>query len=336
MADHGQHGWTTSKLGRGDPKRSVRTPAKTVASGVSSQVNLHSVDDTSRYSSIHGNVLSWITDFLSDRSQFVSINDFCSSTIKVTSGVPQGSVLGPSLFIYFINDLPSVCTTLTKIFADDTKVYTHVSSPQDCTNLQNTLNSLTDWSDKWLLKFNSEKCCVLHLGKDNTKHDYFMKEGDQVNILTKTTCEKDLGVYVDCDLKFNVHIKNQVKKARSIAGVINSNIINKTSNVMIPLFKSMIRPILEYANSVWSPYLFQDIKTIENIQRTFTKKIHGMNNKKYSERLKLLNLPSLEFRRLRGDLIEVFKIIHCFYDPATTNNLFLTTPPPEKETTSTY
>ena len=113
--------------------------------------------------------------FLSNRTQFVSINENCSETIDVTSGVPQGSVLGPSLFIYFINDLPSVCSTMVKIFADDTKAYTSISSLEDCTKLQSTLNSLTDWSAEWLLKFNSEKCKVLHLGKNNTNHEYYMK-----------------------------------------------------------------------------------------------------------------------------------------------------------------
>ena len=90
---------------------------------------------------------------------------------------------------------------------------------------------------------------------------------------------------------------------------------------MVPLFKSMVRPIVEYANSVWAPYLKQDIKTIENIQKHFTKKIYGMKKKSYHERLKLLKLPSLEYRRLRGDMIEVYKILHGIYDPKTTDKL---------------
>ena len=149
-----------------------------------------------------------------------------------------------------------------------------------------------------------------------------MKDGENINILSKTNCKKELGVHIDSELRFNEHIKNQVKRARRTAGVINSTILNKTQNIMLPLFKSMVRPIIEYANSVWSPYLVQDIKNIENIQRTFTKKIYGMNNKNYHQRLISLNLPSLEFRRLRGDLIEVYKIIHNIYDPATTKKLF--------------
>ena len=141
---------------------------------------------------IHDNLLKWIEDFLSCRTQYVSINDKCSETVPVSSGVPQGSVLGPSLFIYFINDLPNVCETLLNIFADDTKAYTHVSSPEDCRRLQRTLDKLTEWSDKNMIGFNTDKCKVLHLGKTNLKHDYVMKDGYNSNVLVKTVCEKDL------------------------------------------------------------------------------------------------------------------------------------------------
>ena len=100
---------------------------------------------------------------------------------------------------------------------------------------------------------------------------------------------------------------------------------------MVPLFKSMVRPIIEYANSVWAPYLKQDIQAIENIQKNFTKMIFGMKDKSYHERLEILKLPSLEFRRLRGDMIEVFKIVHGVYDTKTTEKLL--TRMPEDSTT---
>ena len=95
---------------------------------------------------------------------------------------------------------------------------------------------------------------------------------------------------------------------------------------MVPLFKSMVRPILEYANPVWAPYLKQDIQAIQNIQKNYTKRIYGLKKMSYHERLKFLNLPSLEYRRLRGDMIEVFKIIHEIYDPKTTNKLLTRIP----------
>ena len=104
---------------------------------------------------IKGNLLNWIQDFLSDRSQFVTVNNNKSKSVPVTSGVPQGSVLGPTLFVYFINDLPSVCEALVKIFADDAKTFNYILSEEDCLKLQRTLNSLKEWSNIWLLDFNA-------------------------------------------------------------------------------------------------------------------------------------------------------------------------------------
>ena len=275
---------------------------------------------------VQSNLLSWIEDFLSDRTQYVSINGQCSESVHVSSGVPQGSVLGPSLFIYYINDLPSVCEALVKIFADDTKTYNGISSHEDCCKLQRTLYALQEWSDKWLMEFNTSKCGVMHLGRKNPKYEYVIKEGNEYTMLNKTICEKDLGVFIDNKLNFKDHIIKQVKKARCTAGVIHRNITNKTADIMVPLFKSMVRPIVEYANPIWSPCLKQDIKTIENIQKHFTKKIYGMRRKSYHERLKLLKLPSLEYRRLRGDMIEVYKILHGIYDPKTTDKLLTLLP----------
>ena len=270
---------------------------------------------------VQSNLLSWIEDFLSDRSQYVSINGQCSDSVHVSSGVPQGSVLGPSLFIYYINDLPSVCEALAKIFADDTKCYNGITSHEDCCKLQRTIDALQEWSAKWLMGFNTGKCGVMHLGKNNPNYDYVMREGENYKVLSKTTCEKDLGVFIDNKLNFKDHISKQVKKARCTAGVIHRNIINKTPDILVPLFKSMVRPIVEYANPVWAPYLKQDIKTIEDVQRHFTKKICGLKERSYHERLKILKLPSLEYRRLRGDMIEVYKILHGIYDPKTTEKL---------------
>ena len=132
---------------------------------------------------VRGNVLNWVRDFLSDRSQFVSINDQMSSKINVTSGVPQGSVLGPTLFIYFINDLPQVANTFFKIFADDTKAYLPIHNVSDQASLQETVDKLVEWSEKWLLKFNGSKCKVLHIGKNNPKYQYTISDDGNVSVL---------------------------------------------------------------------------------------------------------------------------------------------------------
>ena len=109
-----------------------------------------------------------------------------------------------------------------------------------------------------------------------------MKVGDEYKVLSKTICEKDLGVFIDKNLNFKEHIKQQIKKARCTAGAIHRNIIYKTPDIMVPLFKSMVRPIIEYGNVVWAPYLKQDIQAIENIQKNFTKRIKGLNKMRLS------------------------------------------------------
>ena len=173
-----------------------------------------------------------------------------------------------------------------------------------------------------MIKFNSEKCKILHLGKNNPKHQYLIKEGDKVSVLQETTCEKDLGVNIDPDLNFNSHIHTTVKKGRKMSGMILRHMSCRDDIVLIPLYKALIRPVLEYGNAVWSPYKNKDIKIIEKVQRNYTKKINGLKNLTYEERLKRLKLPSLEYRRLRGDLIEVYKIVNNIYDHRTTNTLF--------------
>lgn len=270
---------------------------------------------------VKGRVLNWVTDFLSTRNQFVSINGKQSHKAPVTSGVPQGSVLGPTLFIYYINDLPQVTNLLIKIFADDTKAYSQIRNEEDKSKLQKGIESLVGWSDVWLLRFNSDKCKVLHVGSSNPHHEYQISNDGVQSKLEVTHVEKDLGVYVDQNLDFKNHIMTTVKKGRSLAGMIQRNISFKTKEIMVPLFIGIVRPILEYANSTWSPHKKYLIKSLEDVQRQYTKRIFGMKKLGYSERLQRLGLPSLMFRRIRGDMIEVFKILHDYYDPITTKSL---------------
>ena len=271
---------------------------------------------------VRGNILNWVTDFLSNRTQYVSLDGFYSESTNVTSGVPQGSVLGPTLFIYYINDLPDVVDTLLRIFADDTKSYDKIENTEDQVKLQNSIDNLVKWSHDWLLGFNCDKCKCLHLGKNNKKCQYTIQQNNKTTLLGETTCEKDLGINIDPDLNFEKHIEIQTKKARALCGMIMRTFVNKTPSILIPIFKSLIRPVLEYGNVVWHPYLRKNINEIEKVQRNFTKNIIGMKNLDYESRLRTLKLPSLEYRRIRGDMIEVYKILYKKYDPLTTHNLF--------------
>ena len=271
---------------------------------------------------IDGNIYRWIEDFLTDRTQFVAINGIKSERGMVTSGVPQGSVLGPTLFIYFINDLPSVTQCPNKIFADDTKAHKGIHKHEDSEILQTAINSMVKWSIKWQLGFNGEKCVMLHLGKNNPNHKYTIMQDNNIIDLKVTTCEKDLGVFIDPLLTYNDHMTKQVKKARGVAAMIFKSIISRSSDILIPLFTALVRPNIEYANVIWSPYKKKDISFIEKVQKHYTKKISGLSSLSYEERLRKLDLPSLAYRRVRGDLIETYKIVHEIYDPLTTNTLF--------------
>ena len=272
---------------------------------------------------VSGPILNWISSFLSERYQYVKINNSCSNKLKVTSGVPQGSVLGPTLFIYFINDLPNVVqNTSIKIFADDTKAYKNIKSEKDVNQLQKAINEMFEWTEKWLLRFNKDKCKILHLGTKNPKNDYFIgSEGQQIP-LEKTELEKDLGVYVDENLNFKEHIKTTVKKSNYACYKILKNFTYREDKILVPLFKALVRPILEYGNVVWNNCIKKYMTKIENVQRKYTKHIKGLQNVPYEERLKIIKLPSIEYRQLRGDMIQVYKIAHNFYDPESTRSIF--------------
>ncbi|KAL8565635.1 hypothetical protein ACOMHN_063466 [Nucella lapillus] len=219
--------------------------------------------------------------------------------INITSGVPQGSVLGPTLFVYFINDMPDIVSSSIKIFADDTKIYSGVKDDQGSLMLQESLDKLTEWTDKWQIKFNSAKCNVLHIGRENPNRDYSMKE----TRLNTSTVEKDLGVYVDNNLNFEEHITTTNKKANKLMGMVSHYITHKSPAVIVPLFKSLIRPILEYGNTIWYPKLRKHVDSLENVQRRYTKRIIGLGIQDYESRLRKLRLPSLEYKRARGDMI---------------------------------
>ena len=235
--------------------------------------------------------------------------------------MPQGSVLGPTLFIYFINDLPSVTDTPMEIFADDTKAFDKAETIEDQIRNQQCIDNMVKWTLKWLLGFNLSKCGVLHVGKNNPHFNYTIGF-DQYKINLETSnSEKDLGVHIDPMLNFEKHYNETIKKAKNLSYLIMRAITFKTNDIMIPIYKAIIRPTLEYGNVVWAPYKRKDIDAIENVQRQYTKRVIDMKDLEYEERLSKLKLPSLEYRRIRGDMIETFKFIHEYYDKRASGNL---------------
>ncbi|MCP3875986.1 MAG: reverse transcriptase family protein [Desulfobacteraceae bacterium] len=266
---------------------------------------------------INKSTCQWVEDFLSNREHRVKVNGILSSSAKVTSGIPQGSVLGPILFILYINDLPDEVANDVYLFADDTKIYSKIDNDEDCNRLQDDLDKMEEWSAKWLLTFNPEKCKVLHLGKKKSTHEYNLSE----TTIESSPCEKDLGVYVDHDLKFTEHMDKVVNKAHSIMGSIRRAFRYLDCEIFLKMYKGLVRPHLEYAVQVWHPYLKKDIKKVEAVQRRATSQIQNLKNMDYKDRLKKLKLPTLIYRRMRGDMIEVFKLLNKKYDTEVSNFL---------------
>jgi len=261
---------------------------------------------------VGGPVLEWIKSFLSCRQQQVVVGGFESSWADVLSGVPQGSVLGPVLFICYINDMPDLITSLIYMYADDAKLLNKVCV--DNASLQSDLDTLCEWSMQWQLKFNIDKCKVMHFGVHNVQKQYTMPDysGD-VHFLNATVLEKDLGIWSDPSLKFSVHVTHVVNKANQILGLIRRSFTYIDSSLMKTLYVALVRPHLEYGNVVWHPFLKKDIELLESVQHRATKMVPSLKHLCYEDRLKAMDLPSLMYRRLRGDAIETYKYLHGVY-----------------------
>ena len=262
-------------------------------------------------------VIRWIESFLVHRQQRTGVRGHFSGWTKVLSGIPQGSVLGPLLFIIYINDLPDMLGGEIYLFADDAKIFKHIKSEHDVHDLQQTCDALQHWSDRWLLKLNVSKCMMIPIsaGAGGSGSTYrLVKEGKVENLQTVNKV-KDLGITVDSRLGFKDHIHDKVNKAYSMLGVIRRNFKHVDKDTFVVLYKSMVRSQLEYANSVWSPHHVGLIETLEKVQKRATKMVYACKGMAYSDRLRYLKLPTLVYRRHRGDMIEVYKILHGLYDP---------------------
>ena len=264
---------------------------------------------------IQGNILKWIRDFLHGRRQRVMLNGEFSSWKPVTSGVPQGSVLGPVLFIIYVNDLPDSLESFCKIFADDTKVYTAVDKRSDQEKLQQDLLKLSDWSRLWLLEFSVPKCKVINYGHVRYKFDYQLEDKDgNLQTLPVDTKEKDLGIWFQNNLKFDEHINYVVNRSNRLVGLIKRTFKSIDKNSFLTVYKSLIRSVLDYGGGVYYPYTKKNIQFIENVQRRSTRIVPELKGLSYSERLQSLKLPTTYYRRKRYDLIQLYKIVHGYED----------------------
>uniref|UniRef100_A0A8C5LYI6 Reverse transcriptase domain-containing protein n=1 Tax=Leptobrachium leishanense TaxID=445787 RepID=A0A8C5LYI6_9ANUR len=255
--------------------------------------------------SLDSNIVDWIRQWLSDRQQRVVVNGVYSAQGLVTSGVPQGSVLGPILFNIFISDIAEGINGKVCLFADDTKICNRVDVPGGISQMTNDLGKLKKWSELWQLSFNVDKCKIMHLGRKNPRVEYRIFD----TVLTSTSEDRDLGVIISEDLRVSSQCNRAAGNASRMLGCVGRGISSRKREVLMPLYRALVRPHLEYCVQYWRPYLQKDIDILERVQRRATKMVYGLKEKSYQERLNDLNMYSLEKRRDRGDMIETFKYV---------------------------
>ena len=255
---------------------------------------------------ITGKLHRWITSFLSDRVQYVLIDGKKSMEAKVLSGVPQGTVLGPILFLLYINDITeAIKHSYICIFADDSKMVKSIKSMRDRDLFNEDIQAATEWAIKNKMQLNKLKYQLLQYGKNkDLKIPYKI---DEVEV-EKSNSVKDLGVLMDEDMSFGEQITTIKNKAKKVAGWIFRIVQTRRQDHIMLLYLTYVRPHLEYACSLWSPYKLCQIQAIESVQRSVTSRISELKDQSYHQRLNALNLFSLQRRRERYDIIHIWKM----------------------------
>ena len=270
---------------------------------------------------IRGSKYHWISSFLSGRTQKVIVEGCSSDSVPVVSGVPQGSVLGPLLFLLFINDLADKIVSNTRLFADDCIVYRQINRHEDCLILQENLNSLAEWESKWGMAFHPQKCSVLSITRSRfpVKYSYRLKG----HVLDLQDSTKYLGVDIQSSLSWKTHIDRITKKSNSMLGFLRRNLRSCSEETKANAYFSMVRSNLEYCSSVWSPHHKDQIHKIEMVQRRAARYTTNRfrNTSSVSSMIDQLQWESLESRRSKIQLTLFFKVIHNFIDIPPDNYL---------------
>lgn len=275
-------------------------------------------------------LLAWIHSFLTGRTMRVVVDGCCSEPVDVLSGVPQGSVLGPVLFLVYINHVTDGIACSFKAFADDYKLYLRykrdrVPAIDGVSSLQSDLDAVSSVAASWSLKLNPEKCVVLRFARgfrewnDLDPLSCYYLDGSQLRFVQS---HRDLGVTVDTKLRFHQHIREVVGRAAGLASNLQRSTICRSPVFMVSLFVMHVRPILDYCSCVWNTGYLGDVRLLESVQRRWTRSVDGFAELDYGTRLKLLGLFSVRGRLLRADLIKCWRIVRGWDDGVDFGEVF--------------
>ena len=260
------------------------------------------------YYGISGPTLYWIKSFLSDRTQHVSINGSHSALANVTSGVPQGSVLGPVLFLLYINDITNQIQSNIRLFADDSIVYREIRSPADHQILQMDIQMLTDWSKKWQMNFNTSKCHLLTITHKPKPSEFTYTISNQP--ISRVNSHPYLGVTIDAKLSWSKHIQGTASKSAKTLGLLKRTLYPAKPKVREAAYNMLVRPKLEYGSIAWSPHTQNNIDTLEKIHRSAARfVVHDHRRTTSVTHMQgKLGWQTLETRRLQHQLGFLYKI----------------------------
>ena len=268
---------------------------------------------------IHGKIGIWLAAFLRDRYQSVVVEGRKSSYSAVTSGVPQGTVLGPVLFLVLISDIDKGTSADTRVrsFADDTRASRPIKTSDDSKQLQADLRIIYSWAERVNMQFNGDKFEVMRAWPETKnwtnilpfsfRNEFTYEDSNGGHIQEKDHI-KDLGIMLSCDLTFTEHISKTVKSCTKLAGWIFRTFRTRSPSIMLTVWKSMVQSRFDYCSQLWSPSNAAEIQQLEDVQRSFTSRIAGMDELNYRERLARLRIYSQERRRERYATIFLWKV----------------------------
>ena len=257
---------------------------------------------------IQGPILHWIANFLTQRKMSVVVEGESSHEVDVESGVPQGTVLGPLLFLCHINDMPECVKSKIRLFADDCLLYRTIKNFGDHIKLQQDLNNLIIWAEKWGMKFNVKKC--YHLSVRQKSSNFYTMDGQ---ILKQVEEIPYLGITFSDNMKWTTHINQVRKKANSTLGFLRRNLHHTPQSCRKNAYLALVRSKMEYGSVIWDPYTKQDTQKLENVQRSaarfITKDYYSRQEGCVTEMLHKLKLPTLQDRRRDQRLTLMYKVV---------------------------